>query len=170
VKGSENILPVLQRLGEQQHTAFFQFAEKLFNQGKWERGIGGEKWAAIARAGHLFLSGTLTHTTFVDHVFDLRHNGGRLFDKHRMVRNESNIVDILDIKKRISSPSELLQEFQDLEYGYHNGTSQSLHLAELETISLWAKGVSLNLWKDTPYGAAKRALGREYPPRPRYSV
>jgi len=49
---------------------FFQSAVEIFSTG-WDSGYGGNAWARIARAPYEFLSGSLTHSVFVDHVFDL---------------------------------------------------------------------------------------------------
>ena len=84
---------VMQKLQKQDVSAqaeFFRLANELFSLGGWEPGYGGSAWAQIAHAVLKFMSGDWSPTEFVDHVFDLRHNGGRLFDKHPMVRAMTN--------------------------------------------------------------------------------
>lgn len=94
-----------------QHAEFFMLCMTVFNTSSWVvPSIGGKAWGKIARAGYDFLRGAMTPTSFVDHVFDLRHNSGRLFDKHAMVAaksDESIIGEQLCIKKQARSVKEL---------------------------------------------------------------
>lgn len=88
---------------------YFVLAEAVFEKGTWGNSFGGPRWAEIARTVKLYLSGKMTHTVFVDHVFDLRHNGGVLFDKHAMlIRTDEFLLQRqLDTKKSASGLSEL---------------------------------------------------------------
>lgn len=54
--------------------------EKLFDQSWSGGGYGGPKWAEIAR-GAGYYGTKLTDIAFLDHVADLEHNGGVLFNK-----------------------------------------------------------------------------------------
>ena len=48
----------------------------------WESGFGGQSWSQIVEAVQNFRNGQWSETIFIDHAFDLRHNGGLAFDKH----------------------------------------------------------------------------------------
>ncbi|HYC79688.1 MAG TPA: pyruvate, phosphate dikinase, partial [Candidatus Binatia bacterium] len=73
---------VMKNIGLAGQIEFFEAAEQAFAVMPDNNGVGGPKWAAFAAAAKNFLNGKLNHTAFVDHAFDLRHNGGRLFGKH----------------------------------------------------------------------------------------
>jgi phosphohistidine swiveling domain-containing protein len=98
---------------------------------------GGLKWAAIAAEALAFVSGQHSPVVFVDAVADLRHNGGRLFDKHRMVSgtDESGVLDQLNTKKREADISRL----RTLLARYGNGFSDDVN-------RLWREGRSLGIW------------------------
>ncbi len=91
---------------------FFELAEDVFRHGSWSAGYGGLKWAEIACTAKLYLSGKMTHTVFVDHVFDLRHNGGVLFNKHAVLNrtDEYAMHRQLDIKKSESTLQNLFRQ------------------------------------------------------------
>lgn len=115
---------------------FFQAAVEIF-LADWCSSHGGKAWARIAGAPAEFLGGRMSHTVYVDHVFDLRHNGGRLFDKHPMCTahtNDSSIVDQLEIKKLAKSIGELYQKL---------GCWYSF---SPEVQEMWDKGKTKGLW------------------------
>ncbi len=84
-RAQEAVVQRLQVMDRSAHGEFFRLAEVVFARDNWEGSYGGEAWAKIAHAGFMFLTGAWSPTVFVDHVFDLRHNGGCLFNKHFMV-------------------------------------------------------------------------------------
>jgi phosphohistidine swiveling domain-containing protein len=101
-------------------------------------GYGGARWAVIAQAPQQFLAGEINNTVFVDHAFDLRHNGNKMFNKHRMVSaktNESSLQFELDVKKRVMTSRQLVEK---LVYGL-------LDLSP-ENRKLWLKGQAQGLW------------------------
>lgn len=51
----------------------------IFSKQKWSRAFGGEAWGNIAKALHMY--GKIPDAAFVDHVIDLEHNGGNVFNK-----------------------------------------------------------------------------------------
>jgi len=66
---------------------------KLFNECNWEGrqnshtetySFGGPKWGKIAEAGMLY--GKIPDKVFIDHVVDLSHNGGSMFNKEILFR------------------------------------------------------------------------------------
>lgn len=89
---------------------FLELATVLFRDGRWDSSFGGERWAAIALTLSDYLRGQIPPALFVDRVFDLRHNGGKLFDKHPMVRgktNEERLRRQLDVKRSSQGAAEL---------------------------------------------------------------
>ncbi len=109
----------------------------VFNEGSWDGAFGGSKWGAIANALHSFLSGKLSATLFVDHAFDLEHNGGKLFNKNPLfmsVTNESRLKLQLDIKKTVSAPAELYRRL--CEYASPSNAVETL----------WGVGKRKKMW------------------------
>lgn len=68
----------------------------------WNSGFGGIKWKHIAEHGTLVNQEDAV--VWIDHCFDLQHNGGTFFDKQaNLFRNESGVKNILDQKLNILS-------------------------------------------------------------------
>ncbi len=98
-----------------------QFAElaahvfKLEGRNNWDSGaFGGPRWAKIAETLHGYVAGTTPASVFVDAVFDLRHNGGVLFNKHSMFTvhtMEHELHRMLELKKH-HTIQEMWSEFQ----------------------------------------------------------
>lgn len=146
-RGDEQILETLKNQPVAQQVEYFKQAAALFDCPGWiMSSYGGPKWGAIARAGESFLSGRLNHGVFVDHVFDLRHNGGCLFDKHSMVSSrtvEGKIQHQLDLKRGVSDLASLhywLLMYASDFYRYDPFSA--------EFVRLWEEGKRLNLWKE----------------------
>ncbi len=93
---------------------FFELSEHCFFDPNWRLSYGGPKWAAIAHAPLMLLKGEITSEMFVDHVFDLRHNGGVLFNKHQICNStrEHKMSDFLERKKRAQSLVDLCIKFK----------------------------------------------------------
>jgi len=53
----------------------------LFHQNGWSSGIGGQKWAYIAKLGLEFERGVYTRRMFIDAIVNAVHNGGWAFNK-----------------------------------------------------------------------------------------
>lgn len=71
---------------------------------------GGEKWRVIAETLGMYLKGRIGDAVFIDRVFDLRHNGGCLFNKHPMVTtmtDEDELPTMLEYKKKAANIEEL---------------------------------------------------------------
>ncbi|MES2007004.1 MAG: pyruvate, phosphate dikinase [Patescibacteria group bacterium] len=144
LKGDEGILTTLARMSLEKHTEFFRLAAVVFGKTRWHEGYGGPKWAAIAEAGAGFLSGKLNHGVFVDHVFDLRHNRGVLFDKHLMTSKntlERELHTQLDYKRAKYSLNALHNKLTRYVSSYGDPISIRFKL-------LWTQGLDLNLWKE----------------------
>ncbi len=119
-------------------TEFFRLCAETFDARSWESGFGGSKWCAIARAPLGFLSGELGPSVFVDHAFDLQHNGGRMFDKHPMLTDltdECCLKGQLDVKKSAKNPAELREKLGKL----HDQFAP-------EVTKLFEKGRTSRLW------------------------
>src|SRR3989338_3076709 len=117
LKGGRDVNPILERgpSGEGQTgydiTAFVRLAtpEEIrhylrgavgrFNTSGWDSRCGGPKWALIASAGLKMWEEGEWRFDLVDHVFDLRHNTGPIFDKHdALIRQGEHEKALLDLK------------------------------------------------------------------------
>lgn len=81
----------------------------LFEEDDWEDGYGGHKWATIADAINYYY--TLPKTAFIDHCFDLSHNGGCAFNKydyHIFCIGNSDFVDFMNDKTSSETPEDLI--------------------------------------------------------------
>jgi len=134
----------IQRLKEmphEKHIRFLHLVATVFEAKAWgivgTGGIGGKKWAIIARAAEGYLKGSVNATVFADHAFDLEHNGGSVFGKHPMIgRNTSaKMYAQLETKKLTSSVSGLYRRLTELD-------SQM----SPEVTSLFRKGVEMGIW------------------------
>jgi hypothetical protein len=117
---------------------FFELAATVFAEKCWRSGYGGAAWAKIALAVARFLDGSLPPSVFVDHVFDLRHNGGKLFDKHRMFNrrtDEGYVLEQLNRKKQVSGLRELYRRLTCSRYEYSPEVSK-----------MWQRGTQAGLW------------------------
>lgn len=121
----------------QRQIEFVRLALDIFKRRSWSSAFGGEKWATIARALLEFLSGRVGHTVFVDHAFDLQHNGGTMFDKHAMLSlrtDEYVLRRQLDCKKAAQVP-ELYEKLRRIQNTFSS-----------PVIELWDEGKKRNLW------------------------
>ena len=136
------------KLSERDHSYqeyFFFLCSQAFVHKSWSSGFGGKPWAQIAAAPGEFLAGRLPASVYIDHVFDLRHNGGVLFNKHSMTSHrtsESVLRDQLDIKKKVSRPDELFRKLIRI----------SPHVDD-DVVALFEEGAATGLWSslDQPY-------------------
>ena len=125
---------------------FFAMCEELFNQPVWSSAFGGPKWAAIACAGKHYLTGELSVTAFVDHVFDLRHNGGRLFDKHPVLNDattEGALPMQLDAKRDATS----IQSLHHVLGNSYSSWGRTVGFSE-DVAAMWRRGQDLRVWKE----------------------
>jgi pyruvate,orthophosphate dikinase len=108
----------------------------IFDKPYWGSGYGGDKWAVITKCLLDFLKGELSHSVFADQVFDLRHHGDCLFDKHPMINESSELQRLLDEKKRCVG-------IRDLRMLLTGSTKISPSVE-----AIWQTGVSEKLWKE----------------------
>jgi hypothetical protein len=77
----------------------------VFGEDWKEQNMGGDSWALIAQTTLDFIKGEYPRDVFIDRVWDLRHNGGRLFDKPTSdelgfsIEEEGNLIQFLDLKR-----------------------------------------------------------------------
>lgn len=107
------IKKVMQRknMSGAQMVEFFEFA---FREGNWSSSYGGEAWANIAR-GWLSLLNTKDNNypvmaVNIDHVYDLQHNTGTVFNKLRKYYDGGYewIKNMLDFKANLKSIADLV--------------------------------------------------------------
>lgn len=90
---------------------FAEMCEIVFRKGRWSSSYGGPRWAKIAEAAYHFLSGQKSHSVFADHAFDLQHNGGTVFGKHKMIALARHRVhELLELKKYAGNVDELYRK------------------------------------------------------------
>jgi|JI8StandDraft_1071087.scaffolds.fasta_scaffold01712_11 phosphoenolpyruvate synthase/pyruvate phosphate dikinase len=128
------------------HLRFAELAATCFNTPVWSISYGGKKWGAIAQALVGFLNGTLSHSVFADHAFDLQHNGGSVFGKNRMVTGDRDqIHGLLESKKHARTIEELFKKFiiHDACDVYDRDDRQ---MASAAVVALYERGRKLSLW------------------------
>lgn len=133
-------LPWAENADEEKIRWYLTAAAKAFRVTDKSTSIGGIPWAVIAETALGFLDGTLNHTVFVDRVFDLQHNTGRVFNKHVMVQNigSTSIEFMLNDKKHAKTYSELSRRWR-FQYSHY--------VLDPEIVKLGIKGSQLNIWR-----------------------
>lgn len=128
---------------------FASLAVAIFSEDWASSGIGGRAWAAIASTLHAYLNQEMSAEVFVDHVFDLQHNGGRLFDKHDAVSAQTDEKALriqLDWKKKASSSAELAKSLHDALLGGWSRITPRPETLGYEVDALFRDGVRLGIW------------------------
>ncbi len=132
------------------HVRFADLAQLCFNAVPWSPAYGGKKWGAIAQALLGFLNGTLSHSVFADHAFDLQHNGGSVFGKNQMVTgNRDEIHSLLESKKHARSLEELYKKFIMRDWD-DLSTQVRKQVASPAVAALYERGRKLSLWSRSP--------------------
>jgi len=119
---------------------FLKICRRVFAEGNWRGSIGGVKWAAIAEVGELYWNGDIAAETFVDRVFDLRHNTATVLNKHPMVYSDNTgfyLTRQLDAKRQRLSVSRKWKALLAL----HNHVNPQLR-------DLYLEGQQKGLWKE----------------------
>ena len=91
----------------------FRCGMKFFNElyNGWHESYGGEAWYNIAKAGLMY--GKESNTVFIDHCFDLEHNGGCIFNKHAFLFNgPGELIVFLDLKRKAMNTYQIIQYAQ----------------------------------------------------------
>ncbi len=106
------VLEYLSNAPLQQIIEFVDLVAKAFAEPRFKgTSVAGNLWAVIAETLAAYLKGEIPVSLFVDRVFDLRHNGGQLFDKHPMLRsktNERRLKEQLDAKQKARNLQRLI--------------------------------------------------------------
>lgn len=142
----ETVVRKLSEMDQKRQVRFLSLAATAFRS--WSSGsYGGKAWAMIAEAVLGYLEGKLTHTVFVDRVFDLRHNGGHLFDKHPMFSDKTLEIMIrrnLDIKLKSETINELVSGWTGGLGSYSRFLTEGL---SSEVAILWRNGLG-KFWNE----------------------
>lgn len=91
----------------------FRCGMKFFNElyNGWHESYGGTAWYGIAKAGLMY--GKESNTVFIDHCFDLEHNGGCIFNKHAFLFDGPNdVVIFLDLKRKEMNTYRIIRHAQ----------------------------------------------------------
>ena len=91
----------------------FRCGMKFFNElyNGWHETYGGTAWYNIAKAGLMY--GKEGNTVFIDHCFDLEHNGGCIFNKHAFLFDGPNdILTFLDLKRNAMNTYRIIRHAQ----------------------------------------------------------
>ena len=91
----------------------FRCGMKFFNElyNGWHDSYGGTAWYNIAKAGLMY--GKESNTVFIDHCFDLEHNGGCIFNKHAFLfAGPYDIIVFLDLKRKAMNTYQIIQYAQ----------------------------------------------------------
>lgn len=91
----------------------FRCGMKFFNEfyNGWHESYGGQAWYGIAKAGLMY--GVESNTVFIDHCFDLEHNGGCIFNKHAFLFDGPNdLIVFLDTKRNAMNTYRIIKYAQ----------------------------------------------------------
>jgi hypothetical protein len=144
------VIARLQTQTTAEHLRFAELAVASFNTPAWSTSYGGRKWGAIAQALVGFLNGTLSHSVFADHAFDLQHNGGSVFGKNQMVTGDRwQIHGLLERKKHARSIEELFKKFI-INDAYESEARNDRQMASAAVVALCERGRKLSLWASPP--------------------
>jgi len=105
----------------------------VFSEDWREDNMGGESWKLIAETALDFIKGEYPRDVFIDRVWDLRHNGGRLFDKptsdelgFSIEEEERRLIQFLDLKRNCdnlfkenvnSTDFDLIYNYKPIQWG-----------------------------------------------------
>lgn len=91
----------------------FRCGMKFFNElyNGWHESYGGTPWYNIAKAGLMY--GKESNAVFIDHCFDLEHNGGCIFNKHAFLFDGPNdMINFLDLKRTAMNTYRIIRHAQ----------------------------------------------------------
>ena len=125
--------------------SFFETTKKAFGALKWKMSFGGKEWRDIADKVLMRLKGEIDAVVFVDVIFDIEHHSGHVFDKHENIRCDGKDLNVILETKRDSSLEEMYKKFTH-EYKYVSPRVKALY----------ARGVTLEWWKEAKNGKAKK--------------
>jgi len=120
----------LKELAPEQAGVYLAEATKLFRDYTWSASYGGKKWSDICATGRDRARNELDAVLFIDRVFDLKHNGGPMFDKNSIV-TQSSLPNFLDAKFALTNDA---------------AWTPWLKYLSKETVALLDEGRSCKLW------------------------
>ena len=91
----------------------FRCGMKFFNElyNGWHESYGGTPWYNIAKAGLMY--NKESNTVFIDHCFDLEHNGGCIFNKHAFLFDgPGGLIEFLDLKRTAMNTYRIIRHAQ----------------------------------------------------------
>lgn len=140
-------IETISRLDMSDQAGFFQHAAAIFRKGHWEIAFCGEPWAIIADIVAAYLEGVIPDdTTFVDQTFNLQHHGGRLFDKHPLVKNEFSNEVVLRGQLNENLTASSIEDLYETACFSEGGGFQ--FAPSEEVLNIWRQGVKMGLWKE----------------------
>lgn len=111
-------------------------AARFLNTAEWRRQFGGKPWAHIAETASKLWKDEEPNTVLMDHVFDLEHNNGMIFDKRAERSNFSGFEkEVLD-KKRDATSLEDLFTLMEEEVSEEGRTALEARRRDWETIAI----------------------------------
>lgn len=156
----------LRELSSADHIRFAGLGMLCFNAVVWRSSFGGPKWGAIAHALLEFLNGTLSHSVFADHAFDLQHNGGSVFGKNQMVTGaREQIHALLESKKHARTMEELFKKFI-IHDGCDKFDRDDRQFASDAVVALYERGRKLSLWTNMTSVREKQSSEKQTSTKP----
>jgi hypothetical protein len=87
-----------------------EFGEEAFKKLPWSGEYGGKMWELICKDVERLTSATDPDqlSIIIDHIHDLHHNTGTVFDKTLDRETVAKFNKLLDLKRNVAVPTELL--------------------------------------------------------------
>ncbi|HBD05030.1 TPA: hypothetical protein DCZ32_01075, partial [Candidatus Uhrbacteria bacterium] len=106
---------VYSRALKEQILDFFDSASGRFISSGWRENFGGTSWSRIASAGYSLWASKGGTEALVDHIFDLQHNTGAIFDKNpdRVKQVPESLKSLLNMKRDKEIP-DILSELSGI--------------------------------------------------------
>lgn len=111
---------------------------ETFNKLNWGEGYGGTNWGKIAETAFEYAQEKMEVFVFLDRVFALRHNSGRLFDKHpsfNLQTSEAILGQQLTVQHEARDITELIKELTKLHSEFEPACVRFLQRGE--TMRYW---------------------------------
>ena len=118
--------------------AFLYGTVETFNKLNWGEGYGGTNWGKIAETTLEYARGEIEVFVFLDRVFALRHNGGKLFDKHlsfHLRTGEAVLGEQLTVQHEARDITELIERLTKLHSEFEPACVRFLQRGE--TMHYW---------------------------------
>lgn len=159
----------LQLMTVEKSVEFLQMAVRIFGNYNWGGGYGGPAWASVAQCALDRALNKFDKIGFIDHAFDLKHNGGPIFDKNKSV-DQSNINQFLDAKLHAKKDTDWVNWIK------YCSDDVIKCLEEAKKLGLWTAQIIKDTSKPKKkelhelYGEIILENGEEIPADPAYAV